>query len=100
MWAGMKNTYMNLSKCFYSSNFVQGRGAGPDADVPGIFQALAAVSEFGGGLAWMLGALMPLFSLGISCTMAVAIYMHIIVRGDPFVGSNGSFEPERHFCSV
>ena len=28
---------------------------GPNASVPGLFQALAAVSEFGGGLAWMLG---------------------------------------------
>src|SRR5262245_57500072 len=37
----------------------------PDSGVPGILQALAALSEFGGGLAWMLGLLMPLASLGI-----------------------------------
>ena len=45
---------------------------GPDAGVPGIFQARAAISEFVGGLAWILGALTPLFSLGLLCTMAVA----------------------------
>ncbi|PWB78822.1 MAG: DoxX family protein, partial [Holophagae bacterium] len=44
---------------------------GPDAFAPGIFQALAALSEFGGGLAWILGLLTPLASLGIACTMAV-----------------------------
>lgn len=65
---------------------------GPDATMPGILQALAAVSEFGGGLAWILGALTPLFSLGILCTMAVATYTHAIVRGDPFVGHDSSYE--------
>ena len=65
---------------------------GPDAGMPGILQALAAVSEFGGGLAWILGVLTPLFSLGILCTMAVATHMHAIVRGDPFVGKEGSYE--------
>jgi putative oxidoreductase len=65
---------------------------GPEAPVPGILQALAALSEFGGGLAWILGLLTPLASLGIACTMAVAVYMHAIVRGDPFVGSGGSYE--------
>jgi putative oxidoreductase len=66
---------------------------GPDAAVPGIFQALAAVSEFCGGCAWMIGALMPLASFGILCTMAVATHMHAVIRGDPFVGMNGSYEP-------
>ncbi|WP_141735680.1 DoxX family protein [Oligoflexus tunisiensis] len=65
---------------------------GPDAPVPGFLQALAAISEFGGGLAWVLGLLMPLASLGIACTMAVAIYFHSMVRGDPFVGSGASYE--------
>jgi putative oxidoreductase len=62
---------------------------GPDAPVPGILQALAAVAEFGGGLAWVLGLLMPLASFGIACTMAVAVHFHAIVRGDPFVGQGG-----------
>jgi len=62
---------------------------GPNAGIPGIFQALAAVSEFGGGIAWMLGLLTPLASLGLACTMTVAVWMHAIVLHDPFVALNG-----------
>jgi putative oxidoreductase len=67
---------------------------GPDAFAPGVFQGLAALSEFGGGLAWILGLLTPLASLGIASTMAVAFSFHAIVRGDPFVSMTGgpSFE--------
>ena len=68
---------------------------GPEAGVPGILQALAAISEFGGGLAWMLGLLTPLASLGLLCTMAVAASLHAFVLGDPFVPSGpgqGSYE--------
>lgn len=61
---------------------------GEGAPVPGFLQALAAVSEFGGGLAWILGLLTPLASLGILCTMAVAASTHIM-RGDPFVSTGG-----------
>jgi putative oxidoreductase len=73
---------------------------GPDAFAPGIFQALAAVSEFGGGLAWIIGLLTPLASLGIACTMAAAFYMHAIMNGDPFVSTGGpSFElAALYFC--
>ena len=73
---------------------------GPDAFAPGVFQALAAVSEFGGGLAWVLGILTPLASLGIASTMGVAFYMHAVMRGDPFVASGGSsYEvPVVYFC--
>jgi putative oxidoreductase len=73
---------------------------GPDASTPGILQALAAVSEFGGGIAWILGALMPLSSLGILCTMVVATHMHAIVRGDPFVGKGASYEPALIYLCV
>ncbi len=62
---------------------------GPNGFAPGIFQALAAVSEFGGGLAWILGLLTPLASLGILCTMAVAVATHVFLRGDPFVSMTG-----------
>ena len=62
---------------------------GPDAFAPGVFQALAALSEFGGGLAWILGLLTPLASLGIACTMGVAFSLHAIVRGDPLVSMTG-----------
>lgn len=62
---------------------------GPDAFAPGLLQALAALSEFGGGLAWILGLLTPLASLGIACTMVVAFSLHAFVRGDPFVSKGG-----------
>jgi putative oxidoreductase len=62
---------------------------GPDPFAPGFLQALAALSEFGGGLAWILGLLTPLASLGIACTMAVAVATHAFVRGDPFVAAGG-----------
>ena len=67
---------------------------GPDGFAPGIFQALAALSEFGGGLAWILGLLTPLATLGVASTMAVAFSFHAVVRGDPFVSMTGgpSFE--------
>jgi putative oxidoreductase len=68
---------------------------GPDAFAPGLLQALAALSEFGGGLAWVVGLLTPLASLGIACTMAVAFALHAFGRGDPFVATSGgpSSEP-------
>jgi len=58
-------------------------------DVPGIFQALAAFSEFFGGLAIMFGVLTPLACLGVMSTMFVAILSHIM-RGDAyFVAPSG-----------
>jgi len=53
------------------------------APVPGVFQALAAISEFGGGLGWILGLLTPLAALGIAFTMAVAFSTHTFISGDP-----------------
>jgi len=76
---------------------------GPEAPVPGILQALAALSEFGGGLAWIIGLLTPLASLGLACTMTVAVYMHAAVLGDSFVASKqgeGSFEPAAGYLAV
>jgi putative oxidoreductase len=66
----------------------------PESGVPPILQGLAALSEFGGGLAWILGLLTPLASFGVACTMAVAVWMLAIVRGDPFVpsGPGSSYE--------
>ncbi|MCK6484085.1 MAG: DoxX family protein [Phycisphaerae bacterium] len=63
---------------------------GPDAFAPGALQALAALSEFGGGIAWMLGLLTPLASLGIASTMAVAFWLHAVMKGDPFVSNGGA----------
>lgn len=62
---------------------------GPDSFAPGVFQALAALSEFGGGLAWILGLLTPIASMGIGFTMVVAVFFHAVMRGDPFVGAGG-----------
>ncbi len=61
----------------------------PEAPVPAILQFLAAFSEFGGGLALIIGLLTPLAMFGMSCTMLVATLMHAVVRKDPFVSSGG-----------
>jgi putative oxidoreductase len=62
--------------------------------IPGIFQFLAAFSEFGGGLALILGLCTTLGAFGIFCTMAVAVFMHSMIFKDPFVNPTGgsSFE--------
>jgi len=62
---------------------------GPESPVPGIFQFLAALSEFGGGIAWIIGLVVPLASFGMLCTMVVATFMHAVINGDPFVGKGG-----------
>jgi putative oxidoreductase len=74
---------------------------GPDSPVPGVLQMLAAVSEFGGGLAWILGLLTPLASFGLLCTMAVATHLHAVKLGHPFVpsGPGPSYELAAvYFC--
>lgn len=60
----------------------------PGGAVPGIFQALAAVSEFGGGIALIIGLVTPLASLGLVFTMIVAAIFHMSM-GHPFVGLDG-----------
>jgi putative oxidoreductase len=63
---------------------------GPDGP-PGFLQALAALAEFGGGLALILGFLTPVAAFGILCTMAFAIL--VAHRGDPWISPRGkSFE--------
>ncbi len=62
---------------------------GPDAPVPSILQALAALSEFGGGVALIIGLLTPLAMLGLSVTMAVAITTVHLAQGHPFVARGG-----------
>lgn len=66
----------------------------PDAPVPGFLQALAALSEFGGGLALVIGLLTPIAAFGIACTMAFAVFAVHVKNGDPFVSATGgpSFE--------
>jgi putative oxidoreductase len=58
---------------------------GPNAPVPGALQAVAALSEFGGGIALILGLLTPLASFLLASTMIVAIGMVHLPQGDPFV---------------
>lgn len=74
---------------------------GPEGFAPGFLQALAALSEFGGGLALILGLLTPLACLGIGSTMAVAFSTHAFMRGDPFVSMTGGPASELaavYFC--
>lgn len=62
---------------------------GPEAPVPGVLQSLAALAEFGGGIALILGLLTRLACLGIAATMTVALGMVHLPQGDPFVGESG-----------
>ena len=75
---------------------------GPEAPVPGILQALAALSEFGGGLALLIGLLTPIAAFGIMCTMLFAIFGVHIAKGDPFVSMTGgaSWEPAAHYLAA
>lgn len=61
----------------------------PGAPVPGFLQFLAAISEFGGGLALILGLLTRLGMLGLTITMLVAVSMHAFFFHDPFVNMSG-----------
>jgi putative oxidoreductase len=61
---------------------------GEGAPVPGHLQAAAAVAEFGGGIAWVLGALTPLFSFLLVCTMGFATFAVHIKAGHDFVVAN------------
>ena len=62
---------------------------GPQASVPAIFQALAALAEFGGGMALIVGLLTRLASLGIATNMIVALAIVHLPQGDPFVSKTG-----------
>lgn len=63
----------------------------PGAPIPGIFQALAAFSEFAGGIALIFGIFTRLNAIGLIITMTVAALFHIS-SGDPFVGFGASWE--------
>lgn len=54
-----------------------------------LWQVLAAVAEFGGGILLVLGLLTRLGALGISIVMAVAINVHIFSFGHPYVNLTG-----------
>ena len=63
---------------------------GPQSTYPGIFQALSAISEFIGGAALAMGILTRIAAFGIFCTMSVAVHLHMVTLGDPFVNTTGS----------
>ncbi|HEY5124167.1 MAG TPA: DoxX family protein [Ignavibacteria bacterium] len=74
---------------------------GSESSTPGFLQFLASVSEFGGGIAWILGLITPIASLGIASTMTVAVFKTIAVMNFPFVNlkGGGSYElPLTYFC--
>lgn len=64
---------------------------GVESEIPAILQALAAISEFVGGMFLVVGLLTPISAFGLLCTMGYAVYRHAIIKGDPFVGK-GSYE--------
>lgn len=63
---------------------------GPDAAMPAALLALAAVAEFGGGIALIVGLLTRLASLGIAGVMVVAIAKVHVPAGHPFVSTVGA----------
>lgn len=72
------------------------------AGIPGVLQAAAAFSEFGGGIALILGLLIPVFASLLAATMAVATFFHVS-RGDPFVPSGpgqGSYELAAAYLAI
>jgi len=94
---------VGVAMMYHGSGKIQNPFAwmGPEGP-PALLQGLAALSEFGGGLALVLGLVTPLAMFGLACTMAVATHMHAIKRGDPFVSLTGgpSFELALLFFSI
>lgn len=60
---------------------------------PAIFQGLATLSEFGGGLAIIFGVLTQLAALGLMFTMAYATFFMITTAHAPFIAAPGSKDP-------
>ncbi|HJZ57792.1 MAG TPA: DoxX family protein [Gemmataceae bacterium] len=67
---------------------------GSEAPVPGILQAAAAVAEFGGGIALVLGVVTRLAALGIIGVMVGALATYHLPQGHPFVGKPGESSSE------
>jgi putative oxidoreductase len=62
---------------------------GEKATVPGFFQACAALAEFGGGIALVLGFLTAIAGLGVVINMIVALALVHVPQGDPLVALKG-----------
>lgn len=54
-----------------------------------VWQVLAAVAEFGGGLALILGLLTRLGAAGIAIVMIVATWVHKFLFMDPYINFTG-----------
>jgi putative oxidoreductase len=76
---------------------------GPNAPVPGVLQAAAALTEVVGGLALAAGLLTPLAALFILIEMLVAIVTVHLKAGHPFVDPTAkgpSYELAAHYLVV
>lgn len=73
---------------------------GPESWAPGWLQALAAGSEFFGGMALMLGLMTPVAAFLIACTMVTAIVTVHAAHGQPWIGKNGSFELPMSYLGI
>lgn len=61
--------------------------------VPAFLQVLAALAEFAGGIALILGLLSRVAAFGLVCQMVAALALVHLPRGDPFVAmGRSSFE--------
>lgn len=70
---------------------------GMEGAPPGVFQALAAVFEFGGGILLMLGLFTRCAALALASVMVAALALVHIPHGDPFVSTKG---PSAELASV
>lgn len=57
--------------------------------MPPFIQVVAALTEFGGGIAILLGLFTPLAAVGIACQMLVALLLVHVPMGHPFVATAG-----------
>lgn len=73
---------------------------GDAAPIPGFLQALAALSEFGGGIAMILGLLSPLAALGLLATMSFAVFMVHVPAGHAFVSMGDHSKPTYELALV
>jgi putative oxidoreductase len=73
----------------------------PGGAVPGWLQSLAALSEFGGGMAMIVGLLTPLALFGIICTMGFAMLHVHFPKHQPYINPAGpSYEAAAHYFIV
>src|SRR5262245_18621057 len=75
-WGKVQNAFMWMDK------------PNDPSSIPGVLQALAAVSEFGGGILLILGLLTPLAALALVGMMIGALKIVHLPASHPFVASN------------